>query len=294
MRIHEVLTEALSPIVYHYTSIHNGIKIIESGQFELSSSYGSVEQQYAPKGYPYFMSTTRTRLGGYHQSASYSGGVLFTLDGNWYNSRYPSKSIDYWENRNPDKSFGREHEAEDRLFSKEPSVPIGGVLEIHVLAKHVDEPENAARARKLLITAKSRGIKTYLYTDTNAWRLQDKRKLADVSILSKGIDNNKGYVNRHRGYLMPWMELIFGKDPDKLSKKANDAKYTLLYYLDGFYGKDAIQGLENDFANARRPNSGPDRNHIIKIINFMQKNNLHNVKELLYFLKNKWSTKSKD
>jgi hypothetical protein len=50
-----------------------------SGKFELSSDLGSVEQQYAPKGYRYFLSTTRTLTGGYHEYTS-SGSAMFVLD----------------------------------------------------------------------------------------------------------------------------------------------------------------------------------------------------------------------
>ena len=80
MKIIELLTESLSRISYHYTNARAALKILKSGKFELSSALGSVEQQYMPKDKPYFLSTTRTRLGGYHDYVG-SSAVMFVLDG---------------------------------------------------------------------------------------------------------------------------------------------------------------------------------------------------------------------
>lgn len=292
MQIKELITESLSPIVYHYTRLLSAIKILESGTFELSSVLGSVEQKYSPKGYFYFLSTTRTKVGGYHQGIS-SDAVMFVLDGTWYNQRYPAKSVDYWLNRDPAVAFHRAHEAEDRLFSKEPTIPITGVMAMHVYVSPEAEPRTRAWARKALILAKKRKIKTYLYNDKEAWRLQDIRKQTDVSMLEKGVDDIKGYVSRNRGYLLPWIELLSSKDPSKMSDKAKSLVYSLKYY-GGMYKQDMINGFESDLSNARKPNSGPDRKHATTIINFMRANRLNDVGELIEFLKKKYSAKKQD
>ena len=132
MRAAEIIVESLSRVAYHYTNISSALKILKSGEFELSSAPGSIEQQYAPPGKPYFLSTTRTKLGDYHRSRGASYGVIFALDGNWFNQRYKSGPIDYWQNRNPQATSHRGHEAEDRVFSSEPTIPINGVTAIHV------------------------------------------------------------------------------------------------------------------------------------------------------------------
>ena len=103
MKSTEFLTETLSRIVYHYTRLPAAAKIMQTGDFQLSSDLGSIEQQYSPKGYRYFLSTTRTKTGGYHNSIG-SDAVLFVLDGNWFNQHYISKPIDYWLNRDPTQS----------------------------------------------------------------------------------------------------------------------------------------------------------------------------------------------
>lgn len=292
MQIKEILTEGLSSVVYHYTNLSAGAKIVINGEFQLSSVLGSVEAQYAPKGYPYFFSTTRTKTGSYHRTVGASA-VMFVLDGTWYNQRYPANSVDYWVNRNPAVAFGRAHEAEDRLFSRTPAIPITGIKSVHVLldiSKRVD-PKHYSQARKVLVAAKRRGIPAYFYTDESAWRRLDTSKTGDVSLLKQPkVDKEGGYVGRYQeGYLHRWLELIGAQKENQLSKEANDMKYSLRYHWDNpFYLKDIARGLENDFSNARKPNSGVDRENATKIIAFMRSKKLNTVQDLVNWLANKW------
>jgi len=285
MKINEILTESLSRIVYHYTNITSALKILSSGVFQLSSGIGSIEQQYSPKGKPYFLSTTRTRHGGYHDTIG-NQAVLFELDGNWFNRHYISYPVDYWENRDPAKVSHRSHEAEDRVFSKSPTIPINGVISVHVYINPSADPEVRAWGRQVLIAAKKQGIRANFYTDKQAWKNFDSRKKGDIAILT-GQDGPISSVSRHKGYLLPWIELLQAKDKSQLSKKADNLRYSLMYTYDK---QDAVSGLKNELSNARKPNSGPDRAHAVKIINFMQQNNLATVEDLVDALAKKWKT----
>ena len=285
MKINEILTESLSRIVYHYTNITSALKILSSGVFQLSSGIGSIEQQFALKGKPYFLSTTRTRHGGYHGTVG-NQAVLFELDGDWFNNHYISRPVDYWENRDPAKVSHKSHEAEDRVLSKSPTIPINGVISVHVYINPDADPEVRAWGRQVLIAAKKRGIGAYFYTDKQAWRNFDSRKKGDVSILT-GQDQPISNVSRHKGYLMPWIEILQAKSQSQLSKKADSLRYSLMYT---YNKQDAVSGLKNELSNARKPNSGPDRAHAIKIINFMQKNNLSTVEALVDALAEKWKS----
>lgn len=293
MRINEILTEGLSPIVYHYTNIFAGEKIVTDGVFELSSTLGSVEEQYAPPGYPYFLSTARTKTGGYHQKIGPRSAVMFVMDGNWYNQRYPAKPVDYWLNRDPKNAYGRAHEAEDRLFSKTPTIPIGGVTSVHVLLKdEKQEPRDISLVRKLLVGAKRRDIPAYFYTDVGAWRRLDTTQTGDIGVL-KTIDSEKRkpYIPSYirRSGLESWLELIGAQKENQLSKEANNIKYSLRYHWDNpFYLKDMTSGLENEFSNARKPSSGVDRENATKIIAFMRKKKLNTVFDLVNWLATKW------
>lgn len=281
MKITEILSESLSKQVFHFTTA--ATQILTSGKFQLSSVLGSIEQGYAPKGYPYFLSTTRTRHGGYH---AYTGsyGALFVLDGNWFNNKYLSKPVDYWGDRDPAKQSYKAHEAEDRVFSKEPTIPIGGVTAVHFYLDPAAEGPQRARVRQGIIAAKKRGIPTYFYTDLNAWKNFDTRHQGDLSILT-GAERTRNPWRPEREWLLPWIELIHAKSKSQLSKKADDIRYSLRYS----YNKGEIaNGLKNDLSNARKPGSGLDRAHVIKIINYMKQHKLTTVNDFVNHLAEKW------
>lgn len=282
------LLEGVSRTLYHYTGLWAATQILESGQIQLSSTLGTdVEQSYAPPGYPYFLSATRTLTGGYHDFVG-STAVMFVLDGSWFNARYPGRAVDYWGNRDPLKMHHRRHEAEDRIFSREPDIPLGGVRAVHVLVKPDAEPTHRARARRLLIAAKRRGIPAYLYQDEQSWRRLDRAHTVSVASLAGADDSGRSWSRGHRGYLMPWMELIFGKTKDRLSDRADKIRYNLNY---DFYKQDAIRSLAADLSNARKPNSGPDREHVAKIIALMRRERLTTLTDLARWVRDRWAEK---
>lgn len=291
MRATEILNERLSSIVYHYTSMISAKNILSSGNFELSSSLGSVEQQYQPKGYPYFLSTTRTRRGGYHTNVLRSSGTLFVLDGDWYNRHYKSASVDYWQERG-NLLPGRSSEAEDRVFSKEPTMSIGGVKQIHVYVNIEYATDTIkSRARQVLILAKKQNIPAYFYTDANAWLNFDTRKLGDVNVLT-GQQYLGGHTSTHKGYLYPWVQLLFAKTKDQLDNKANGLRYSLSYPNE-YKLTQSAKGLATDMSNARKPDSGRDRQNAVKIIKFMQDNKLETFYDFVKYLSDKWNTSEK-
>jgi hypothetical protein len=284
MRATEFLIERISSRVFHYTRVTTALKILQSGKFELSHTLGtSWEAQFAPQGYPYFLSTTRTRHGGYH---GYLGqdAVLFELDGDFYNQRYPGKAVDYWNNRNPSQDHHKAHEAEDRIFSKEAAIPAAiRVIDLYI-APDADDAARA-RTRQVIILAKKAGIPVNLFNDQEAWRMRDTRKTADVGQL-KGQDPARGYVSRRKGgYLKPWMELMQAKTKAQLSKDAARKRYDLQYTYDK---QGLAKSLAVDLSNARKPGPDPDRNNAIRIIQFMQQNRLATVDDFVNFLADKW------
>ena len=287
----EQIDEAASPVLFHYTgSLGAALNILKNNEFALSISTGTVEAQYAPKGYNYFLSATRSKVGGYHQLVG-DTAVMFNLDGNWFNKRYPVKAIDYWAGM---YRGDRHSESEDRIFSREPSIPADAITAIHILLKEKGEYASPT-TRQLMILAKKRGLPTYLYTDDTAWRLQDTRRALPVSaakdILS-GIKRTNFYVsssNFGKRMLGPWLELIFKKKRSELSKKANDLRYSLTYWNGGQFGGDL--GLRSGISDARKPgNSGYEEAN--KIIAAMRKIGASDVKDLLMFLHKKWDAEA--
>lgn len=285
MRLNQLLRESISATVYHYTGLASALNVLKTGVFQLSSVAGSVEQQYAPKGKPYFLSTTRTRRGGYHDTVG-STAVLFQMDGSWYNSRYSGGPVDYWGNRDTLKGHHRSHEAEDRIYSSEPTIPADGITGVHILVTDSADQHQRARARQLMILCKKQGIPVHLYDNPTSWRNFDIRRSPSLDTL-RGAEKTGGYVSTHPGWLQPWIQVMLAPDSEQLGKKAQELKYSLKYIND--YRLDTMaRGLANDLSNARKPGSGPDRDHAIKIIRYMGKNRLDSIKGFVAAMADRW------
>ena len=284
MRAIEFLIERATDVLFHYTGIRAGLKILQSGNFELASVTGTKsEEQYAPPGYPYFLSLTRTITGDYHRWVG-SGAVMFKLNGDWFNSRYIVKPIDYWERAWLHSNGTRTRESEDRVFSKEPTIPITPVTEVHVLLKEQNE-YRSPETRQILITAKQQGLPVFFYTDEAAWRLLDKRKALTPTQGREVLRGPQpaGNSRKPTDYVKPWIELITKNDEAHLSERAKRALKTMRYY--GNAHED--QNLSVDLSNARKPDSG-DRASAVWIIKYMQDNNFKSTLELKNAISDKW------
>ena len=290
MRATEFITEAVTDTVYHYTSTHNAARIFNDGVFKLSSVSGNPsEASYAPEGYPYFFSTARSRVGDYHRYVGTSG-VMFVLDGRWLSSRYPAKPIDYWD-RSWQHAPDRTRETEDRVFSKESEISLGGVTAVQVLLKEQDESRSPL-TRTILIEAKKLGIPTYLYTDEAAWRLQDTRKTVSVSQsgdLLAGPQSSgrvqrpmRGITDYDRNSMLDWIELIRKQPGQPLSKTADKLRYNIQYY------GDMTGQLKNDLFNAKKP-SANDYELAGNLVAYLTKNKI-TPEQLVDRLKEKWGS----
>jgi len=286
------LTEGATSILYHYTSPRPALRILQSGEFELTSSVGSpVEGKIAPKGYPYYMSTTRSKVGDYHARIPGSHAVMFVLDGVKLAHNYKVKPIDYWEGMwQRDNSNERTRESEDRVFSKTPSIPIGGIIkEIHQLVTDHDEFRSPV-IRQLAILAKTQGIPIYFYTDTKSWILQAPKGRVSVSKIAASFKGpmKKSMSLRH-GRISPlqqWIELIFKKNKEELSQEANQLRFNMVHYGARYPNED--QGLSTELANARKPGD-PEKVMGDKVIQYMRQNKLANTVDLKNAMIAKWS-----
>jgi hypothetical protein len=276
----EVLDEGASSVLYHYTSPAPALRILKSSEFELTSSVGSqVEAKIAPKGYPYYLSTTRNKLGDYHARIPGSHAVMFVLNGTKLSHNYKVKPVDYWEGMwQRDNANQRTREAEDRVFSKTPTIPTAGIIkEIHQLVTDQDEFRSPV-IRQLAILAKTQGIPIYFYADKESWLLQAPNRRITVSQLpgrfsgpaKQGWARHSSRISR----LEQWVELLYKKNKSELSQEANELRYNLVYYGARYPEED--QSLANDLTNARKPNE-PDRKYAAKLIEYMRKYNLSTV-----------------
>jgi len=285
MRAQELLQERASPVLYHYTTAEAALDILTNNRFQLSISTGNKsEQEYAPPGYDYFLSLTRSRVGDYHRWAT-NGAVMFVLDGVWFDGKYPVKPVDYWARAWNYPGSARTRESEDRVFSKTPEIAANAITQAHVLVKEQHQFRSPI-IRKVLIAAKARGLPVYLYTDETAWRLQDTRRSVSIkqaAALLKGVE-----PSRHRGggrnYLEAWIELLHKKSSKELSKEADKLRYNLFYYS----GPNEDQGLSTDISNARKPGEGKPRAAAIEILKFMRQNRMQSTADFKNYIKDKW------
>jgi len=290
VRAQEFLTEAASSILYHYTTTAAAARILTSGEFLLASSTGTqAEKQYEIPGYPYFLSTTRSRVGDYHNRYVGNSAVMFVLNGAWLNYNYKTRAIDYWDRSWLHSGGTRDRESEDRVYSRTPEIPAtaDSILEVHVLIKEQQE-YRSPEVRTVLLTAKKQGIPAFLYTDETAWKLQDKRKAvspAQAGDLLKGQQPSRKSYSPSRNYLEDWLELIYKKDKSELTASAAKKLRSLIVYGQGYRNED--DGLGVDLSNARKP-SNSDYPSAVKINQFMQRNNIATPVDLKNFLVDKW------
>lgn len=299
MKISDILTEAISQRVYHYTSVNSALQILETGEFRLSSALGHIEELHAPPGYYYFLSTTRTLTGGYHTMVGHSA-VMFNLSGDFYNRITKGAPVDYWQDRAPNPDVARRrHEAEDRIFSRTETLPIDGITSVHVFVRAATEKERVrygtavpARVRKLLIKAKIAGIPAYLYEDENAWRRQSESGRVSVSNATtlKGQEQSTRGDQGRRFYargLRPWLELMFVDDKEKLSREANSLRYDLQY--SSYHMRNDLSALKNDLHNASKHGQA-EYQGVVRIVDFMRQNKLKSLDEFAQFLVRKWGS----
>ena len=284
--IKEELNEGISSVLYHYTRLHTAVKILNENRFILTSSIGNrSEEKLMPKGYPYYLSTTRTKMGGYHHTP-YNGEVIFNLDGDWYNKRYKGNSVDYWGDRHND--YGRVSEAEDRIFSKTPTIPTTGITSIHVYLTLDKQLQFYTEDVRLLFRlAKTKGIPISLYNDPKAWLLQDPKRVISISSILSSLKTNDKKPKPYRGQsrfqpMKEILELIYKNSTSQLSKNADKLVYNLRYY------NDTISGLETDMFNARKP-SDSERPFLDNLIKAMRANGWNTTADMGNALKDKWT-----
>jgi hypothetical protein len=112
IKLKNILTEALSDVVWHFTRMDYAKKIIEQNKFELSIITGADISKFGGDK-QYYLSTARQKWGGYGAIKD----CRFELDGRKLSQRYKGGAIDYW------GGGPKTREYEDRLYSTEPTIP---------------------------------------------------------------------------------------------------------------------------------------------------------------------------
>lgn len=287
MKVSELLSEGISQIVYHYTNLRALTKLLSTDTFNLTADIGTgSEQDIRRKTKFYYLSTTRHKLGGYNLNP-YRSGIMLKLDGKKLNQRYSGDPVDYWGEEfrkiNPTKA-----EAEDRIFSKEPSIPNAKqyIMEVHILfdeSKDISDMEISS-LRKIAIDLKKSNIPYYIYSDSKNFLLQNKNKA--TTALPKDIGKSSpavpGRQLKHdlRDFNV-YLELYNKKPGDTLSVEAKKILYHLRIY---FSDKLAT------FGNIMHNNKSKDADFVHKYLRILRREKLSSNKEFLDFILNKWDS----
>lgn len=284
------ITEGVSPILYHVSQISNIRDMLTDNAIRLTPDFGTrAEQEHQPEGKIYYLSTARSKTGGYGYPVSQhqKQGAMVVFDGQALMADgYTGKAVDYW---GPEfRKLGKD-EMEDRIFSKKPTIPKASkyIKEIHILFN--SDNENAARTLKDLgYKAKRLNVPLYIYTDSEAFGLLNKAKAASVATVDSTADRlplpgtdvePRGYRSGPaKNYFGGWMELLNVNDENQLSKLGQETLYKAHY-------SDASRGLDADIHNARTNNQRP---HLDKFLAALQQYGIKSTQELMDYVNQKF------
>lgn len=298
------MTEAASPmfealdqhsVLYHYTGAWHLVKIFAEKRISFTVAVGSDIQAGAHNAEKiYFLSCTRSKIGRYsmaHEGAN--TGVVLVLNRDWLQHNLTVRPVDYW-GREFRKADPRGNEMEERVYSREPYLPLPPNTKDLILAIHlyIAEPDERYRASLFgtVIGAKQLGVPLFAYQDKRAWLLQDTRRaLPSTQLISilKTFPHRppSGGSFRRPGDFGGYVELFLRpvEDQTRLTKAAK----RVIRNLTPYYLHDVFRSLEADIHNTRSPGSiGHD--NLIRFMQFLQQNGFNNIKDFIEFLSQKW------
>lgn len=256
------LFESMTDESYHFTGVANGFNILSSERFNLSASHGTEsEKNVQAKKTRYFMSVSRSKVGDYTMANAWNQGVVFNLNAEWFNARYITKPVDYWEGSL--SRMKRHSESEDRVMSNKPIIDFSGQTKKVIRSCHILVTKDAYKdsrivtnAVKLYILSKKKGIPVFVYDDLMKFATQ-KNPISVEPLLTSynNIEKDPPYYRiplNIKRRIKPWAELVNLDDYDKLQKESRSLLYNIGRGYSEMYIKDAIRSLEADVHNYRR------------------------------------------
>lgn len=284
------LFEGISPILYHLTSLRSLKDIISSNKIRLSASFSNPSEEQTGSDKLFFLSTTRSKIGGYTLRPAYDGSVLLVLDGRKLSHNYSGSPVDYWGQRMKSIDF-KYDEMEDRIYSNEPYIDniLDYIKEIHVL---IMKPITMDGRRALLEVKKS-GIPLFLYDNEKDFLHQrNPKKLDDFEFSDEkpyrsgydGISTRKVFAknDKSRFGFRRWNYLLTlpVEKYDTMHYNLKDIVRNIVYQ-----GKDSSEftAFMADLHNAKN-----SPRELQTLVDIMKKNKLRNASDVWDFLINRW------
>lgn len=285
------VSSGLSSILYHVTSVHNLKDILSENRFRLSSAVGTKSERLLDLQKLYYLSTSRSKLGGFALDPSHMAAIL-VLDGRRLSESYSGSPVDYWgpdwkkaarESKNPSQLM-KLAEMEDRVWSDDPYIEPASkyIKEVHILFDPIETDRHTKTLRKTIIEIKKKEIPLYVYTDRKAFQLLDERRATELKEILQKRDE-KDFIFRDlpkSNPFKPYLEIYYTKHKKDLSKKASSILYDILY--SGW--SDPESRLEIDMHNYK---AKPQIHGLLKIF---KKEKIKTAKEFIELLRNKWES----
>lgn len=181
IKLKSLITEALDNL-YHATDVSNLLKILETNSFKLTYSDSVSSEEKLNRGYPFYLSTSREKYGGYARGRSdrVSQPVIIVIDGKSVERIRDVKifDVDYWGKSFETPENLRHGETEERIVSKNQTIDNLKriVQEIHIFCpKRSFDPTISDKSRvsryihgiifPIIEKSKSMNIPTYFYID---------------------------------------------------------------------------------------------------------------------------------
>lgn len=194
--------------VYHSTSLHQALSILNTGYFNLSTALGTKSDNDLNQKLPWFLSLTRSKVGDFSVVNAVWQSVVFNLDYDAMRTKYRIAPVDYW------GSAWNKSEMEERLLSSKPKIPSTKYIrEIHVLLnikrnRIADFDRVGYTARTLLITAKKLRLPIYVYTEPKLFLQQIKSKAVPIADVMEVLKHKQNFSSR-----VSWGKRITQKNP---------------------------------------------------------------------------------
>jgi 2'-5' RNA ligase/uncharacterized protein (DUF427 family) len=281
------LTAGISPVVYHATSLQAAASILQSDEFKLSVAQGSDAKNLGvpmPAGKFYYLSTARSRTGGYAKDP-YRQAATIEIDGTALANRYSGDAVDYWgpEFRGVDPN---KFEKEDRVWAKEATIPDASRYIKAVLAfydpKVVEDMDKRA-VRALAIAAKTKGVPFRLYTDKASYVADNEAKavpVTDLDLKTPPAESHKSYGPLTEGRLEGLVELFKAPVGSKLTPKADDVRNAIVY--SDYNVETFIARAEVDLQNSRK------NGRAASLIQSMREAKVPDLRQFVYKVAEKW------
>lgn len=306
-----ILKEALTDIVYHFTNLPSALSIVKNDTIYLQSVLGSDAENMKTKEL-FFLSTTRQKSIEFGYSQRFKdNGVRFTLDGELLKQNFKGKAVNYWGelmgkhsyyNGNHDfqsKQHHTDNESEDRLFSTSPKIE-----QASKYIKRIDIVINKDNKHQLIYAQN-----IYLSKFSNKVFIYDNNKDFDYqtdNTINKEILNNmdlndfqnkelftSSFSSEDLGKII-LMLLIGEVDNKKLNEEA--AKLAKQYNFERYINRDFFKGVnyywsieqlisevkDKLFNFSKHPNELTNR--VLSMINdYFKKHKISNFKQLIQY-----------